>query len=158
FALAANDNSPEQRLPERCRTFLKSERARLVDVWGIHEPSCSIVAASFSKNRAFAILATSEDLEDDGGVLDQHMHPDLRLQVWDIKEHRKTKDISLGIGEMSSLALSPDGKRALVGYTSRMVELRDVATGNIIRSFKEAREYISALAFSSDEKWALVGD
>jgi WD40 repeat protein len=156
FSIALyGDDAPEQRLPERCRSFLKTERTRLIDVWGVHEPSGSIVASSFSKDRTFAILAVDEEPEN-FTPFDRPMRPEVTLQLWNMSDYRKTRNITLGLVPITSVALSPDGKQVLVGYAGEKAELRDVATGKVVRSFKGA--YIPMMAFSADGKWGLAAD
>jgi WD40 repeat protein len=151
--LPAGDESPDQRLPERCRSFLKTERTRLIDVWGVHEPSGSIIDSSFSKDRSVAILAVDEAPEN-FTIYDRPMRPEITLQVWNIVDHRKIGNIPLGRVNVTSIALSPNGKQVLVGYHWGKSELRDIAGGHVIRSFKEG--YIPIMAFSPDGKWALA--
>jgi WD40 repeat protein len=60
-------------------------------------------------------------------------------------------------GAVSSVAFSPDGKRALSGGDDGTVRLWDVASGKELRRLDGHREAVTAVAFSPDGRLAATG-
>jgi WD40 repeat protein len=59
--------------------------------------------------------------------------------------------------QVYSVALSPDGLRALSGSLDRALKLSDVATGQELRTFTGHTDAVSSVAFSPDGHTALSG-
>jgi WD40 repeat protein len=77
------------------------------------------------------------------------------LSLWDAKTGRL---IWTSKGQIQALAFSPDGKRFLsVGMYGTMLELRDAATGRVIRPFRGHTDFVVSVAFSADGKRLLSG-
>ena len=76
---------------------------------------------------------------------------------------RLVRAIPINRDGVSALALSPDGKVLAAKLTTGPVQLRDAATGKLVRQFGEVfenqgRELVASLAFSPDGKrLAVVG-
>jgi hypothetical protein len=60
-------------------------------------------------------------------------------------------------GEIHSLALSPDGRRALAGSAGGLVILWDLETGKVLRRFEGHSQTVMTLAFHPNGRWALSG-
>lgn len=67
--------------------------------------------------------------------------------IWDVKTHKHLMTLPTA---HACFAVSPDGESAALSGESGAVEMRDVATGARIESFRGHEEAIIALAFSPD--------
>ena len=77
------------------------------------------------------------------------------LKLWDIATGRLIRSISVD-SDVQTVALSPDGRRALTGGNDNTPKLWDVATGNLIHALKGIGE-IRSVAFSPDGHSVLSG-
>src|SRR5262249_37798453 len=57
-------------------------------------------------------------------------------------------------GPIRSVAISPDGRRALSGGEDTIVRLWDLASGEVIREFRGHTEWVFSVVFSPDGKLA----
>lgn len=98
---------------------------------------------------------------DDGVVIDNTSGSQLQgqksLHLWDLVQGRRIKKIAIhDLQDISSIALSPDGKFALVGGRpvgkQSGLGLWDLTSGTQIRTFPELKWEVSCVAFSPDGK------
>jgi len=75
-------------------------------------------------------------------------------------EHRPSDCLRIFEGhkcEVTSVAISPDGYRAISGSDDKMLRLWDLATGACLRTFEGHTGPITSIAFSSDGRRAFSG-
>lgn len=96
---------------------------------------------------------------------------DRTLRQWDIATGKQTKQFdTTGVpqdpafsggreapGEFQSLAVTPDGKRAIATSTGGAVGVWDVTTGELVRNFSQHTATAYSVAVSPDGKTALTG-
>ena len=63
----------------------------------------------------------------------------------------------LGMGQVFSVAFSPDGRFVLIGSQDLTARLWDVATGKQIRFFEGHTDWINSVTFSPDGRFVLTG-
>ena len=61
------------------------------------------------------------------------------------------------IGDVNSVAFSPDGRTALSGSSDKTLKLWEVATGKEIRTFTSVTDLVRSVAFLPDGRTALSG-
>src|SRR5205085_2462794 len=75
--------------------------------------------------------------------------------VWDLPKRQQTQLLSpppgeqVGAGPLSAVSLSPDGKIIATVVGAVRIELRDRATGDLLRTL-ESGSPVAGVAFSSD--------
>jgi WD40 repeat protein len=81
------------------------------------------------------------------------------LRLWDTATGKQIQRFHIGPGrEVTALVFSADGQRFLVGGGySRMLELRDATTGEVIQTFKAQRGVSAALFVSDGQKVLAAG-
>jgi len=62
----------------------------------------------------------------------------------------------LGIGHVTAIAISPDGRQVVMACDNTMAYLWDTATGQLLRTLTH-RFHISSVAFSPDGRLVLIG-
>ncbi len=70
---------------------------------------------------------------------------------WEIRQ------FSEGVGQISAMALPPDGAQILSGNRKNIVKLRDTQTGAEVRTFRGHAGWVSSVAFSPDGTKILSG-
>jgi WD40 repeat protein len=60
--------------------------------------------------------------------------------------------------EITSVAVSPDGHRALTGSYDETIKLWDVSSGQLLKTFAGHSSHIASVAFSPDGKFFISGD
>lgn len=80
---------------------------------------------------------------------------DRSLKLWDVETGGELRTFTGLEAPVTAVALSSDGKRALLGDDEGAIELRDMETGREIRSFTGHPRRVGSLAFSPDETLAL---
>lgn len=73
------------------------------------------------------------------------------------RERRLRLVPQLGTAVITSVGLSPDGKRVLTGGADGTARLWDAHTGQMVRSFAGHTARVAAVAFSPDGKYVLTG-
>src|SRR5262249_39832881 len=139
-------------LPERCKDFLKTERTKLVAVWGAHEePGGFVHNVALSGDGKLALTGTGS-FDPFGNSLQ-----DGSLALWDVKTGRPLRVFAGVKGAVSAVALSPDGKRALTGQftfnnqgESASVVLWDATTGKSLHTLKGHTRMVQCCAFAPD--------
>jgi WD40 repeat protein len=84
-----------------------------------------------------------------------------RVVVWDIVHRRVIEGWGENWGDISSMAMSADGKTLLLGQAGGYAELRSVSTGERTRVIYQSKNMDAApdsLAFSANGRYALVGE
>jgi WD40 repeat protein len=84
---------------------------------------------------------------------------DRTARIWDLATGKEVRQLDLGdrLSDIRGLALSPDGKRILVGNDGKStVRLIELATGQEIHRF-ELATYPRGLSFSPDGRLAAAG-
>ncbi len=90
------------------------------------------------------------------------------LKLWDVTTGKELRSFSGHIGDVWSVAFSPDGRFALSGSCDETVlsslycnegsvKLWETATGKELRSFRGHTDYVSSVAFSPDGRFVLSG-
>ena len=78
---------------------------------------------------------------------------DRTIEIWDLAANKVEARLKVD-GQISSLAISPDGKRLAVGHgTGRdeaPAQVWDIATGKLLWSMPAQKAYVHSLAFSPD--------
>src|ERR1700677_2868150 len=65
--------------------------------------------------------------------------------------------VQAGGSGVSSVAVSPDGRRVLTGGDDRITRLWDVETGKELQRFEGHSNWVDAVAFSPDGRRVLTG-
>lgn len=80
------------------------------------------------------------------------------LKLWDITTGKEAANFKghTNMGKVSSLAFSPDGRLIIYG-SSDTLRLREVSTGDEIKSFTGHSKAVTSVAFSPDGKYVLSG-
>jgi len=60
-------------------------------------------------------------------------------------------------GAITSLAVTPDGKRLVTGSLDKTARLWDLETGTLIQVFKGHTGCVNAVAITSDGRWLVTG-
>jgi WD40 repeat protein len=60
--------------------------------------------------------------------------------------------------EITSVAVSPDGQRALTGSYDETIKLWDISSGQLLKSYSVHSSHIASVAFSPDGKLFISGD
>jgi len=79
------------------------------------------------------------------------------LAAWEMEEHRLLRTFSGHTGNISSIALSPNGRYVLSASGDKTLKLWEIATGKEIRAFTGHTDYIKTVAITCDGRFALSG-
>jgi WD40 repeat protein len=82
---------------------------------------------------------------------------DNAAHMWDVSNGNQEKRFESAGGYVTSMGLTPDGKRLVTGGEDKLVHVWDVATGKEVTRFPGHTGTITALAVSSDGRRALTG-
>jgi WD40 repeat protein/DNA-binding SARP family transcriptional activator len=123
-----------------------------------------IVALAFTPDGA-ALLASSGDAEIFSDQLPQGARQDSEIVgvtsdmlLWDVAGGQVRQRFAPWTEDAFTLAISPDGTRALAGsYYNNVAVLWDLASGARLAALEEHSEGIHTLAFSPDSRQALTG-
>jgi WD40 repeat protein len=80
---------------------------------------------------------------------------DNTARIWDVESGKELKKIT-GYMIGNGLAFSPDS-RLLAFNQARIVQIYDLTTGNLVRSFDGHNNFVSSIAFSPDGRFLLTG-
>lgn len=79
------------------------------------------------------------------------------MRVWDAKTGKELLTLKGHTGDVSSVAISLDGKRVASGSEDKTLKIWDSITGDELLTLKGLREGITAVAFSPDGKCIVAG-
>jgi WD40 repeat protein len=79
------------------------------------------------------------------------------IQVWDALTAKNLRTIELPKYSTHSVAVSPDGRRAISAGHDKLLKLWDLETGQLLRTFQGHTESVLTVAFSPDGKHAASG-
>ncbi len=79
------------------------------------------------------------------------------VRVWDVHEKKTTLEPIAVTGEIQGVAFSPEGDSFAVCH-GKMVELRDVADGTLLRKFEREEAISSPIEYSPDGKLIAVAE
>ncbi|MBI2900485.1 MAG: hypothetical protein HYY17_09885, partial [Planctomycetes bacterium] len=82
---------------------------------------------------------------------------DKTLKLWDVESGREIATWRGHRSDVSSVAFSPDGKRALSGSWDQTLKLWDVESGKEAGTWRGHEAAVNSVAFSPDGKRALSG-
>jgi WD40 repeat protein len=82
---------------------------------------------------------------------------DRHIQIWDLTSVSATRLLKGHTKSVTSVAISPDGQRALSGSLDKTIRLWDVGTGQQLSRLEGHTEPVRTVLFSPDGKWALSG-
>jgi WD40 repeat protein len=77
------------------------------------------------------------------------------VRVWDVTTGEELHQLNGHGSWVSSVAFSPDGRRALSGSDDKSLRLWDLETGQLLRAFLGHTSCVSSVAFSPDGRRAL---
>jgi hypothetical protein len=109
-------------------------------IWSVQGPKVNFQSLAITPDAKY-ILSGGD------GVIVVH-ELDTGREVTSLKAHK---------GYTLSLAISPDGTRALSGGTDNIVRLWDLATARQVRAYRVKNEWTGSLGFSQDGRRALIG-
>jgi len=92
----------------------------------------------------------------DGNYLVSVGFTEKNLKLWNARNGQEVYSIALGSVLLNHAIFSPDGKYTL-SNESKLLKLRDIHTGQEIRSFKGHNDNVCALAISADSKFIVSG-
>ncbi|KOR27296.1 hypothetical protein TI05_19345, partial [Achromatium sp. WMS3] len=80
------------------------------------------------------------------------------IKLWEVATGRELRTFAAnGYDTSSSLALSQDGKIALLSNNNSFIKLREMTTGRELRIFGSSADFTNVVALSSDGRLALSG-
>jgi WD40 repeat protein len=79
------------------------------------------------------------------------------VRVWDVATGALERTLDADPHGVSTVAFSPDGRRAISGGVDTTVKLWDVATGALLRTLKGHKNHVKSVAFSPDGRRVLSG-
>ena len=77
--------------------------------------------------------------------------------MWDLEAGKETLTLRGHAGEVTSLALSSDGKRLFSGSSDNTIKVWDLEAGKEILTLRGHTEWVSSLALSPGRQAALFG-
>jgi WD40 repeat protein len=80
-----------------------------------------------------------------------------RLHLWDLQSGVKVRHLDGHRRTVSSVAVTPDGRRALSGSHDQTLRLWDLESGAELRRFEGHEAMVKAVALTSDGRRALSG-
>lgn len=129
----------------------------IIDVWDV--ATGKRIQSLKGHERSIQSIAVTQDGR---YALSSGGYNDRTIRLWDLKTGKRVRYFKKGLSkklrwDANSVAFSPDGKTALSGGRDRSVLLWDVNTGKIVKEFKGDFEFINAVGFSPDGKYAAAG-
>ena len=129
---------------------------KLWDVASGHElrtfgdPEDPVGSIAISPDGRFALSAG-------GNVLQYRPKLSSTLKLWDVTTGRELRAFAGEMGDVYSVAISPDGRFGLSGSFDGTVRLWELASGRELRSFADHKLGVYSVAFSPDGQFALSG-
>src|SRR5262249_7208432 len=147
--------------PERCKGLVKSKRTKMLGVWGTYErQSLHQQVSAGSADGKIAVVATNPAFDFAPGA-----DAMAQVTVHDMATSKEIGSLKDCKGMVFAIALSSDGKKALVGGNTwnrpggaaYFYYLYDTTTGKQVRDFKDVKTPSLGLVLSPDAKHAFVG-
>lgn len=79
------------------------------------------------------------------------------IHVWDVAKERVLRQLEGHVSAAKSVAMTPDGKRAVSGGDDQTVRVWDLASGSCIQVFQGHDHYVSCVAISADGNRVISG-
>lgn len=83
---------------------------------------------------------------------------DLTLKLWDLETGACLRTITDPTGKMTSVALLPDGCRAISGCYDKTMKLWDLDSGTCLRTMAEHTERVKAVSVCAEGRWLVSQD
>jgi WD40 repeat protein len=93
----------------------------------------------------------------DGSVLAGATEADTTVKLWDVRSHRRVRELFGHSDEVTATAFSPDGRLLATAGRDLTVRIWDPRTGRELRTLKHER-VVTAVAFSPDGRRVVTGD
>jgi len=112
----------------------------------------------FQKASAVSSIAVSNDGKFivNSGYDDSHQSiketDGKNIKVWNLETGKLAHNLSVGIGEIDAVAISPDGKTFVSGGYAYEMTLWNIETGKKLRTLSAKQGGVNAIAFSKDGK------
>jgi WD40 repeat protein len=136
---------PRPALPAFCLDFLRTPHTERLAVLGGYELSHASEVHGVAVTPDGRVLVSCGSYGRDGTI-----------KTWSLATGEELKCLPLSGTEPTCLALSPDGRRALVGATDKLVRVVDLARCKVVSQLGPCDHKISAVAWSPDGARALV--
>ncbi|MBU1568615.1 MAG: caspase family protein [Proteobacteria bacterium] len=121
----------------------------------LERPAKNITAMAISKDGS--LLVTINKAKDIGNTAGPGL---TTLRIWDLVHGRQLRTVAIHDLHVASVALSPDGKYALLGGrpsgNQSSLGLWELESGEQLRTFPDLKKELSCVAFSPDGKFFLA--
>ena len=79
------------------------------------------------------------------------------IKVLNIPDGKIVKTFKMNITEVQNGSVSPSGKYFAGGNRGGVIEIWDMESGNIVRTYNEYKYVVSSICWSSDGKYVYCG-
>jgi WD40 repeat protein len=142
----AADSHSDAEVRRRARALAELIEKRLIDVQSFRSHDGGVYHVAFTADGRQLLSSGYDGKHRDVGM----------LRVWDVPSRTELRHF-IGKGFVYAFAVAPDGKRVAVGAQHGDLSLRNMETGETVRSFPAPDLHVMALAFSPDGRWLLSG-